>query len=182
MAGASNSLEINLNSLTVLIADENDGARRILNELLHAIGGREVYQTSTFAQAEQFIKAEPVDLFVCDLHLGDERGPELIKTVREMETHRNSKIPIMLTCSHTRTRELQSARDCGANMLLAKPYSVSALYDRLAWVAHRPRPFVRCEVYNGPDRRFKDQEIEQEDRRGQSAPNDQADQDKKAAS
>lgn len=161
----SKNLEINLNNLTVLIADENDGARRILNELLHAIGAREIYAMNTYPQAERFLKAEPIDVFICDMHLGGDRGAELVKALREIEGHRNGKIPILLTCSHIRQQELSASRDCGANMLLAKPYSVSSLYDRLAWIAHKPRPFIWAEGYKGPDRRFKDEDIEQEDRR-----------------
>lgn len=176
---AMKNLEINLNNLTVLIADENDGARRILNELLHAMGARDIHAVATLPLAEQFIKSEPIDIFVCDMHLGDDKGAELVKTLRGIEGHRNGKIPILLTCSHIRQQELRASRDCGANMLLAKPYSVSALYDRLAWIAHKPRPFVWAEGYKGPDRRFKDEEIEQEDRRQAAA---QADAKKKAAS
>lgn len=163
------SLEVNLNNLTVLIADENDGARRILNELLHAMGARDIHAMNTFALAEQFVKSEPIDIFVCDMHLGDDKGAELVKTLRSIEGHRNGKIPILLTCSHIRQQELRASRDCGANMLLAKPYSVSALYDRLAWIAHKPRPFIWADGYKGPDRRFKDEEIEQEDRRQAAA-------------
>lgn len=158
-------LEVNLNNLTVLVADENDGSRRILSELLHAMGARDIHAVGTFALAQQFVTSEPIDVFVCDMHLGDDRGAELVASLRAMEGHVNKKIPVLLTCSHIRHQELKSSRDCGANMLLAKPFSVSALYDRLAWIAHRPRPFLISERYKGPDRRFKDQQIEQEDRR-----------------
>ncbi|WP_417514808.1 response regulator [Minwuia sp.] len=161
-------MEVSLDQLTILIADENDGSRRILNELLHAIGARDLHATSTFDLTQQFIKSEPVDLFICDSHLGGDRGAALIKEIRSIEGHPNGKIPMLLTCSHTRLRDLREARDCGVNMLLAKPYSVSSLYDRLAWIAHRPRPFVWAEGYKGPDRRFKDDEVE-EDRRGDGA-------------
>jgi two-component system chemotaxis response regulator CheY len=174
------NLEINLMNLTVLIADENDGGRRILNELLHAMGARDIHGVNSYELAEQFIKSEPIDVFVCDMHLGDDRGAELVKALRGIEGHRNGKIPILLTCSHIRQQELRASRDCGSNMLLAKPYSVSALYDRLAWIAHKPRPFIWAEGYKGPDRRFKDEEIEQEDRRAaaQAAANEK----KRAAS
>lgn len=158
-------LEINLNNLTVLIADENDGGRRILNELLHAMGARDIHAVDTLELAQQFIVSEPIDIFICDMHLGDDKGAELVRSLRAIEGHRNGKIPILLTCSHIREQELQASRDCGANMLLAKPFSVSALYDRLAWIAHKPRPFLWSEGYKGPDRRFKDEEVEQENRR-----------------
>lgn len=165
------NLEINLNNLTVLVADENDGMRRIVNELLHAMGARDIHMVGTFELAQQFVKSEPIDMFICDMHVGEDRGAELVATLRGMKNHVNNKIPVLLTCSHIRKLELKSSRDCGANMLLAKPFSVSALYDRLAWIAHKPRPFVWADGYKGPDRRFKDEELTQEDRRQSEAEN-----------
>ena len=50
---------------------------------------------------------------------------------------------------------VKSARDCGANMVIAKPMSPSSLYERLTWVAFHPRKFIETATYFGPDRRFK---------------------------
>lgn len=47
------------------------------------------------------------------------------------------------------------ARDCGANVVIRKPVSPQILFDRLAWVSRVQRPFIECESYIGPDRRFK---------------------------
>jgi two-component system chemotaxis response regulator CheY len=57
--------------------------------------------------------------------------------------------------SDTREAAIKTARDVGANMVVAKPMSPASLYDRLAWVAFNPRQFVDSETYFGPDRRFK---------------------------
>jgi hypothetical protein len=40
-------------------------------------------------------------------------------------------------------------------MVIAKPMSPAALYDRLSWVALSRRQFVDAPSYFGPDRRFK---------------------------
>jgi two-component system chemotaxis response regulator CheY len=40
-------------------------------------------------------------------------------------------------------------------MVIAKPISPAALYDRLSWVALNRRQFVDAPSYFGPDRRFK---------------------------
>ena len=61
----------------------------------------------------------------------------------------------MLT-SHARAQNVERARDCGANLVLAKPISPKMIYDRLLWIAEDPRPFVLTRSYIGPDRRFKE--------------------------
>jgi hypothetical protein len=50
------------------------------------------------------------------------------------------------------------ARDAGANLVIGKPVSPRALFDRIAWVAKAPRPFIETANYAGPDRRFRDVE------------------------
>jgi CheY-like chemotaxis protein len=147
--------DINLEPLTFLIADETDGARRILTDILLAMGARDIHSVSSFDQAEKFLTTERIDLLICDLHLGGARGPELIRTFRSIEQNPGRKIPILITCSHSRMRDVQAARDCGANLVIAKPFSVTGIYDRIAWIAHQPRKFVTSENYNGPDRRFR---------------------------
>jgi len=62
--------EVNLANITVLIADQNDGGRRILYELLHAIGSRDLHSVANFKLAQQFLKTEPIDLFICDMNGG----------------------------------------------------------------------------------------------------------------
>jgi DNA-binding response OmpR family regulator len=56
--------------------------------------------------------------------------------------------------SDTRESTIKTARDVGANMVVAKPMSPSSLYDRLSWIAFNPRNFVDAPTYFGPDRRF----------------------------
>ncbi len=143
--------------------------RRIVNELLRWVHGISIWSAPLNCAAVREIGT--IDMFICDMHVGEDRGAELVATLRGMKNHVNNKIPVLLTCSHIRKLELKSSRDCGANMLLAKPFSVSALYDRLAWIAHKPRPFVWADGYKGPDRRFKDEELTQEDRRQSEAEN-----------
>ena len=64
-------------------------------------------------------------------------------------------MPILVITADTRTSTVKAARDCGANMVVAKPMSPASLYERLSWVAFHPRSFVETATYFGPDRRFK---------------------------
>lgn len=158
-------MQLRLTALTILIADYNQASLKILRGILAAMGEPDIQQAETFEHARQLLVSEPVDLCIIDRQLGKDRGPELVREIRSGRDLPNQKIPFLMTCSHTTREDLKAVRDSGANMLLAKPYSVSALYDRLAWIAHRPRPFLWSDGYRGPDRRFKDEPIFGDDRR-----------------
>jgi hypothetical protein len=57
------------------------------------------------------------------------------------------------------------ARDAGVTEFLRKPVTVESVIARVAEVIERPRPFVRCGAYFGPDRRRKSELWEGEERR-----------------
>jgi DNA-binding response OmpR family regulator len=49
--------------------------------------------------------------------------------------------------------KVAAARDMGVTEMLAKPFSVTSLAQRLLQVIDRPRQFVHTHDYFGPDRR-----------------------------
>lgn len=150
------ALEINLAPLRVLVADESEGARTMMRELLVALGCKDVVTVSTLKAAAGKLTFERFDLCVLDFHLEKDTGPELVKRIRADEQADNRKVPVLLTCSRVTRKSLAYARNCGAHMVMTKPFSAEALYDRLAWIAHHPRMFVFLDSYKGPDRRFHD--------------------------
>jgi len=158
--------DVNLRPLLFMVADENQGARRIMTDILLALGVSDVHGEGGHKECQKALSVTPIDVLILDYQLGGGRGPELVREIRSDKDHLCRYIPILLTCSHTRLVDIQSARDCGANMVISKPYSVTSLYDRLSWIAYRPRPFVSSGGYCGPDRRFKDKPIVSQDRRG----------------
>ena len=48
---------------------------------------------------------------------------------------------------------MEAARDAGVTEFLAKPITAHNLFARIAEIVERPRAFVRCDNYFGPDRR-----------------------------
>ena len=77
---------------------------------------------------------------------------------REIRTAQNSPnpfIPIVMMSGHTEKHRVQAARDAGITEFLAKPITAQSLFARIAEIVDRPRPFVRCPGYFGPDRRRK---------------------------
>ena len=70
-----------------------------------------------------------------------------------------------MTASHIRRGRVAEARDCGANFVVTKPFSPTLLLERILWVARDSRPFLEVGDYLGPDRRFRNEDYEGEERR-----------------
>jgi len=57
------------------------------------------------------------------------------------------------------------ARDAGINEMMIKPLSVRTLFARIRAVFERPRPYIECKSYFGPDRRRKQDHLYSGDER-----------------
>lgn len=146
---------INLRGLTFLIADANSFFSSICHGVLRGFGATKVIEARESAQVLTMLKDYKIDLMMCDAKLPPTDAFQLTQTIRQHASADYRTIPILIMASDTRASLVCSARDCGANMVIAKPISPAQLYDRLCWVATTPRKFVDAPTYFGPDRRFK---------------------------
>jgi two-component system, chemotaxis family, chemotaxis protein CheY len=146
---------INLRDLVILIADPSSYVRMISHSMLRGFGANKVLEVSHTTQLLQTLSAQKIDILLCDARLPPHGGLVLTRTIRRNADNVNRTMPILLMSSDTRETTIRSARDAGANMVIAKPMSPKSLYDRLAWIAFNSRNFVDTATYFGPDRRFK---------------------------
>jgi len=80
-------------------------------------------------------------------------GLELTRLIRNDERSPNPFVPIIMISGHTEKYKVEAARDAGVTEFLAKPITAQNLFARIAEIVERPRAFVRCDNYFGPDRR-----------------------------
>ena len=80
-------------------------------------------------------------------------GLEFTRNVRNDPNSPNPFVPINMITGHTEKHHVEAARDAGVTELLAKPITAANLFSRIAEIVERPRAFVRCGHYFGPDRR-----------------------------
>lgn len=147
--------QINLTWVSALLIDPDDHSRKVLARMLDGFGlvNRKVVETGEEARAA--LKQEIPDIIFCEAKLPDISSAELIRSLRRVKNKTLRYVPVVVLTGYTQRRLVESSRDAGANIVLRKPISVSALYDRLAWVSRGTRPFVEWDSYAGPDRRFK---------------------------
>ncbi|MBU6298344.1 MAG: response regulator, partial [Alphaproteobacteria bacterium] len=75
------------------------------------------------------------------------------REVRTSAQSPNPYVPIIMVTGHTERHRVETARDAGVTEFLAKPITAQNLFLRIAEIVERPRSFVRCNGYFGPDRR-----------------------------
>ncbi len=146
---------LNLRDLVILIADPSSYISMLTHSMLRGFGANKVIEVRTAVDVIQTLSNQKIDLLLCDSRLPPRGGLALTHALRRKVDNENRTIPILLMSSDSRESTIKRARDVGANMVIAKPMSPMSLYDRLAWIAFNPRPFVDSASYFGPDRRFK---------------------------
>lgn len=142
-----------LDSLNVLIVDDNRHMRSLVQSILHALGVKNVMEAGDAAQAFKELQHFNADVIIADWHMEPLDGLDFVRLVRTAKDSPNPYVPIIMLSGYTEYRRVTEARDAGINEFLAKPISAKALYLRFASIIDNPRPFVRTKAYFGPDRR-----------------------------
>jgi len=148
---------INLRTLKALCVDTNPMGLDILSQTLLGFGVDRIFRATSVSSAQAILKAETIDLVLCDAELGGESGNDLVRWLRLSRMEPNCHVPAFVITGHALEPEVINARDCGSNFVVAKPLAPAVLMQRILWVAAADRPFIESDNYTGPDRRFKHQ-------------------------
>ena len=139
--------------LKALIVEDNAHMRTLLRSLLGALGVKEIYEATDGTMAFELLHTRKPDLVLTDLSMKPVDGIHFAREVRQSPDSPNPYVPIVMITGHTERHRVEAARDAGVTEFLAKPITAQNLYQRLAEIVERPRAFVRCDGYFGPDRR-----------------------------
>ena len=140
-------------SLKALIVEDNAHMRSLLRALLNSVGIKDVAETAHGAAAIESLRERKSDLVLSDLSMKPMDGLDFTRHVRNNDQSPNPFIPIIMITGHTEKHRVEAARDAGVTEFLAKPITAHNLFSRVAEIVERPRAFVRCDGYFGPDRR-----------------------------
>ncbi len=141
--------------LKILIVEDNQHMCSLLRGLLNSVGIREIVEANNGASALDALREKKCDLILSDLSMAPMNGLEFSRKVRTGDHSPNPFVPIIMITGHTERHRVEEARDAGVTEFLAKPITAHSLFSRIAEIVERPRAFVRCEAYFGPDRRRK---------------------------
>lgn len=145
--------DASIESLRALVVEDNVHMRALIRSVMYALGFKNIREADNGDTAFAFLKEESVDLILTDLSMPVMDGIAFIREVRTSPESPNPYVPIIMVTGHTERHRVEAARDAGVTEFLAKPLTVQKLLLRVLEIVERPRPFVRCAGYFGPDRR-----------------------------
>jgi two-component system, chemotaxis family, chemotaxis protein CheY len=142
-----------LQSLQILLVDDNQHMRAITSAVLQSAGARKVREASDGAAALEILREHAIDLAIVDFNMFPLDGVEFTRLVRNSPDTANPYLPIIMMTGHSEKARVYEARDAGVTEFVVKPITAKAILDRIQAVIFRPRAFVKTEGYFGPDRR-----------------------------
>ena len=142
-----------LQSLDILLADDNPNMRAIVSALLKSVGVGRVREVEDGGAALEALRARPADIAIVDFRMLPIDGVTFTQLIRTAKDSPNPYLPIIMMTGHSEKRRVTEARDVGVTEFVTKPVNAQALLGRIESVIMRPRPFIRCGDYFGPDRR-----------------------------
>jgi len=140
-------------NLKALIVEDNAHMRALLRALLNSAGIKDIAEAGNGQMAIEILRERKSDLVLSDLAMKPMDGLELTRYLRNSDHSPNPFVPIIMISGHTEKYRVQAARDAGVTEFLAKPITAHNLFARITEIIERPRAFVRCNGYFGPDRR-----------------------------
>jgi CheY-like chemotaxis protein len=142
-----------IQSLGVLVVDDNQYMRKIVRNLLVNIGVKEVYEAADGLAGLEAIRTIGPDVVVLDWEMPMLNGAELVRIVRSPGVFPMPDIPIIMLSAHGERWRVLEAMRLGVNEFLCTPISAKALFDRLVAILAAPRPVVQLGDYYGPEPR-----------------------------
>jgi DNA-binding NtrC family response regulator len=106
--------------MTVLVVDD-DAAIRLLCRVNLELEGHRVLDAAHLGEARNLLAAEPVDVVLLDLHIGNERGLDLLA---ELRRDRPQVAVALLTGSPQARSPEEEAK---ADAMIAKPFEIEEL-------------------------------------------------------
>ncbi|MGB7078176.1 MAG: response regulator [Xanthobacteraceae bacterium] len=142
-----------IQSLCVLVVDDNQYMRKMIRNLLVNCGIKDICEAADGVAALDSIRTMAPDIVILDWEMPMLSGPELVRIVRSPGVFPMPDIPIIILTGHCERWRVVEAVRLGVNEFLTKPVSAKALYDRLISITTQPRPVVQLGDYYGPEPR-----------------------------
>ncbi|MES1200407.1 MAG: response regulator [Pseudomonadota bacterium] len=148
-------LLINLQASTILFVDDNLMSLEILNSVFYGFGAKDRLKCTSIEDAKRIVQTRRVDLIFLDTGFPNDGWYHYMQWLRREAPDPACFTPVIVISGHSTRALVRKARDSGAHFTIAKPITTGILLNRLAWIAHEQRPFVRNRIFAGPDRRWK---------------------------
>ena len=142
-----------LQSISVLIIDDNQYMRKVTRNLLVNIGAKNIHEAADGISGLESIRALSPDIVLAEWEMPFLNGAELLRIVRSPGVFPVPDVPVIMLSRHCERWRVMEAMRLGVNEYLRKPVSGKALLDRMVSILSKPRPMVHFGDYYGPEPR-----------------------------
>jgi two-component system sensor histidine kinase RpfC len=137
-------------SLQILIADDHEANRMVVQRLLQKAGHR-VVCVNGGEEVLDALELADYDTVIADLHMPGISGLDLLKQLRIMEAGGGPRTPVLILSADVTPEAISRCEQAGARAFLAKPIVATRLLDVLAEIATngrvaQPTPVGRPEI------------------------------------
>ena len=117
---------------SLMIVDDSATMRKIVIRTVRMSGLNisRVEEAGNGAEALEKLKANPVDILLCDINMPEMSGMELVKKVREMAACADTKIIMVSTESSQEV--IDNIIADGANGYITKPFTPEKFQEKLS--------------------------------------------------
>ncbi|KQC05631.1 MAG: hypothetical protein APR54_08065 [Candidatus Cloacimonas sp. SDB] len=110
--------------MKILVVDDDQNIRRLLNFNLSAAGHKVIVATNGKEGVEKAIKDKP-DLILLDIMMPVMNGYEACKTLKEQDITKD--IPVFMLSAKSQMMDLDDAFNVGADDYITKPFDIEKL-------------------------------------------------------
>lgn len=136
----NNELISNLSSFTLLYAEDEEGIRKNINEILKHLF-KEIFVAKNATEAFKLYQDNKPDLIITDIKMAKESGIDLIKKIRKTD----SKTRVIITSAHTDLEYMLDAAELHLVKYVVKPITEHKLTEALeAFV----KSYNNARIYN----------------------------------
>ncbi len=146
-------MSLQFEKLRVLVVEDTIPMRKLIHAVLGVLGVKKIIQAGDGESAYEKFKASPVDIVITDWLMDPMDGIELTKKIRNDKDSPNRFVPIIMITGYSAVKRVEDARDAGVTEFLIKPFTAHDIGKRIAYTINRPRDFIECKGFFGPDRR-----------------------------
>jgi two-component system chemotaxis response regulator CheY len=137
--------------LTVLTVDDSVFARSLYRSMVAHLGIANIGEAGDGARAIEMLAAHQYDLMLLDWVMPTMSGRRTLKYIRRPEFAPMCTIPIIVVTGQANRINCIRAAEFGADTIMAKPFSINTLVERIDCVLSPHRQVVRTDDYMGPN-------------------------------
>jgi len=116
---------------SVLIVDDSLSMRKLIKKVIELSGFdvEEFLEAANGREALQLLEDHWVDLVLCDIHMPEMDGLELLRQMRQEEVL--GRIPVIMISTDGRKEVLKEAQELGAKGYVKKPFSPEKIRETM---------------------------------------------------